>query len=195
MQTLSNDFDSMESINQKPPLTYVLDLFKECYDRAFNQDAAAPLPKPDLEKDQPIGLETYQKAIATLDFDPIDLQKRFEVILQFAKTAKPKDLQNYFKPGQKFCYNLVPLYDGGTPSAYLRLCRVTAKGLTLDITSDPAYYFLNFPLEIQQKCTFNSPYYESELFVKDEEREYLVTKLELVWSNLCKLLNINLKQK
>ena len=51
MQTLSNDFDSMESINQKPPLTYVLDLFKECYDRAFNQDAAAPLPKPDLEKD------------------------------------------------------------------------------------------------------------------------------------------------
>lgn len=190
MNQLTSDQNPVDRPDEKPALTVVLDLFKECYDRAFRQVASDPLPQPDPVKDKPIDLTVYQNAIATLDLDFPTLQKQYDQLYNFVSKADAKSFMSKFPSGQKFCLNLIPQYSGGIPTADLSLSQVSAKGLTYGPSSDPAYYFLNFPEEIQKKCTFYVSTYQNPHVLFTEEREEIKRALETAWNSLIELLKI-----
>jgi hypothetical protein len=161
------------------------DKMKACYDRAF-QATPGNLPEP-TKNDGPMELTRYRSALDILGEDFLADAMKAQMIAQIEK-ADANSLSAAYKSGTKCCLAVMPQVNAESITGKLYRLEVDAKGLTYRYTSDPAYYFLNLPKEVQEQCSFKVPAYKSSLGPDDDERKELKRLFEQAWDNLKALL-------
>lgn len=161
------------------------DAMKACYDRAF-QPVTGAYPEPAPE-DRPMDLAKYRTALDILgaDFMPDTVKNQF---LEQIEKAEPGKLAEMYTSGTKYCLAVMPLVSAAEISGKFYRLEVDAKGLTYKYTSDPAYYFLNLPKEVQEQCSFKAPVYKNSFGPDDDERKELKRSFAEAWDKLKALL-------
>ena len=150
---------------QRSGLQETYDLIKQVYDRAFTEVSSAAVPSPDKKKDKPMDLAVYQSACLEADVEVLLPERIKNDSLHFIRNADTKALFDRYQPGSTICLALMPQLQQGVPTMKFYELFISKKGLTSGYTSDPAYYFLNFPEVVQKDislggCSFTVPFFD-----------------------------------